>query len=378
MYKLILFSIAAVFITGCSADSSQQEASTGAKQEAVQAASMVKNSKKIDSPSSKNQGVTNNKAPVNNKDVVELTFAGDVMFANSLIHTTEQEGFDYPFQYVKEHFQNDDFTFVNLETSVTERGIKEEKIYNYRTKPEAMDALKSVGIDGLALGNNHTLDYGTQGLLDTISYVEKAGLATIGAGKNKKEAYSSFTKTFNGKKIAFLSFSKVLPKVEWYALENRPGIASGYQLDRMTEIIRKAETMHDYVFVQIHWGEMGDTMFNETEQTYAHEMIDAGADAIIGSHPHVLQGFEYYEGKLIAYSLGNLLFPDFVHGEEAQTGLLEVKILESGKLEYSFLPHLIQDDVITIHPNEKELLNRLEARSLGVTITKNHEIINQN
>ncbi|MFG6116716.1 CapA family protein [Halobacillus sp. MO56] len=307
-----------------------------------------------------------------------LTFTGDVLFAWSLEQTVAESGFEYPFQHVKDYFLQDDFTFVNFETPATERGVKEDKIYNFRTKPDAMDALANVGVDGVALANNHTLDFGIDGLLDTLHFADEAGLAAIGGGANENQAYQAYETTIQDKKVAFLNFSKVLPYIEWYAVGDRPGVASGYQMDRVLKIIEQTKQTNDYVFVQIHWGKEKDTQFNESEQAYAHAMIDAGADGIIGSHPHVLQGFEIYNGKLIAYSLGNFLFPDYVKGETAQTGVLQLEIDENEEATYRFLPHFIENDVIKPHPDANGLAKALEQRSApGITINEAFEITEQ-
>ncbi|SEA99985.1 poly-gamma-glutamate synthesis protein (capsule biosynthesis protein) [Thalassobacillus cyri] len=307
-----------------------------------------------------------------------LTFTGDVLFAWSLEQTVAEKGYEYPFQHVKEYFLQDDFTFVNFETPATERGTKEDKIYNFRTHPDAMDALANVGVDGVALANNHTLDFGIDGLLDTLHFADEAGLAAIGGGANESQAYQGYETTIQDKKVAFLNFSKVLPYIDWYAVGDRPGVASGYQMDRVIRIIEETKQTSDYVFVQIHWGKEKDTQFNESEQAYAHAMIDAGADGIIGSHPHVLQGFEIYKGKLIAYSLGNFLFPDYVKGETAQTGVLQLEIDENEELTYRFLPHFIKNDVIQPHPDANGLAQALEQRSApGIKINEAFEITAQ-
>ncbi|GGC79344.1 capsular polysaccharide biosynthesis protein [Thalassobacillus devorans] len=304
-----------------------------------------------------------------------LTFTGDVLFAMSLEQTVAEKGHAYPFQHVSDYFLSDDFTFINLETAVTERGTKEDKLYNFRTRPEAMSTMKQIGVDGVALANNHTLDYGIDGLVDTLHFAEEAGLETIGAGRTENEAYQAFETEIQGKRVAFLNFSKVLPFIEWYAVGERPGAASGYQMERVINIIQATKEKNDYVFVQIHWGNEKEIQFNESEQLYAHAMIDAGADGIIGSHPHVLQGFEMYKGKLIAYSLGNFLFPDYVAGETAQTGILQVEIDENEAATYSFHPHFIEDDLIKPHPDRNSLARALEQRSApGITINDSFEI----
>ncbi|MFD1017653.1 CapA family protein [Thalassobacillus hwangdonensis] len=304
-----------------------------------------------------------------------FSFTGDVLFEWSTKKTVADKGYEYPFEHVREYFENDDFTFINLETPLTIRGEKEEKIYNFRSNPEAAKGLKHIGVDGAAMANNHILDYGTQGLLDTMFALDQEGISYIGAGENDTEAYQAFRTEINGKTYAFLNFSHVLPYVEWYALDSRPGVASGYQWERAIEIIKQTKEQSDYVFVQMHWGIEKEIQFNEDQQEYGRAMIDAGADAVIGSHPHVMQGFEMYNGKLIAYSLGNFLFPDYVKEETAQTGVLQVAINGDGELSYQIHPHLIKEDQIIPHPEAAGLKQRLMDRSYNVRINEKNEIL---
>ncbi|SDY13925.1 CapA family protein [Salimicrobium album] len=301
---------------------------------------------------------------------VDLTFTGDVLFEKSTKQTVADEGYAYPFHYVNEEFQSDDITFVNLETPITTRGVREDKIYNFRSEDKALDGLKKAGIDAVSLANNHTLDYGITGLEDTLHALEKREIPFIGAGRNKEEAYRGWKTEKEGRSIHFLAFSAVLPKVSWYAEEDRPGIASGYQVERMERIIKKAEASSDHVIVQMHWGDERQTQFQPGEQQIAHRLIDAGADVIVGHHPHVLQGFEYYKDGFIAYSLGNFLFPDYVDGETAYTGYLKVRLKED-EIHPSFIPMQIRNDRIMPAPDEKEALQRMEERSANITFEQN-------
>jgi poly-gamma-glutamate synthesis protein (capsule biosynthesis protein) len=152
------------------------------------------------------------------------------------------------------------------------------------------------------------MDYGTEGLLDTLDHLDKTGIRHVGAGHDASEAFEPVIIEKKGLKIAFLGFSHVVPDVSWKAGKQHPGVADMYDYKVPVLAIQKARAQADLVVVITHWGvERTDTpLAFQTE--LAHRFIDAGADLIIGGHPHVLQGFEAYKGKWIAYSLGNFIF----------------------------------------------------------------------
>ncbi|KGX92575.1 capsule biosynthesis protein [Pontibacillus halophilus JSM 076056 = DSM 19796] len=304
---------------------------------------------------------------------VTLSFAGDVIAEQSTAFTIESNPAQ-PFTYVAPYFERSHYSVVNLETPVTHRGTAFPKIYNFRASPKLLDGLQHSGVDLVSLANNHTLDYGEIGLKDTLDQLTQKNLAYMGAGVNESAAYKEHIVTLKGRRIAFLAFSHVLPSVSWYAERNQPGIASGYQLDRAAERVRAVQEQNDYVIVYYHWGEERAVHFNERQQNIAHTLIDEGADAVIGAHPHVLQGFEYYKGKPIAYSLGNFLFPDYVEGRTAETGILTLT-LEGNEIRSSFTPFVIQDDVI--HPlSNSETMNQciwLETLSEHIDLSQDGE-----
>jgi poly-gamma-glutamate capsule biosynthesis protein CapA/YwtB (metallophosphatase superfamily) len=302
---------------------------------------------------------------------INLVFAGDTMMDWSIKETIKQQGPDFPFTEVKEQVSAADYAVVNLETAVAKKneGKKYPKIYNFKSDPIALEGLKNAGFDLVTLANNHAMDYGESGLLKTIDYINQYKLAFVGAGVNAEQAYSAHTITVKGKEIAFLNFSHVLPSVTWYAELNKPGLASGYQLDRMILRVEEVKKQADYVFVTIHWGKEKTNKPVYYQKSYAKALIDAGADGIIGHHPHWLQGFEYYKNKPIAYSLGNFLFPNYVKGKTAETGLYTITI-EKGEITTAFHPYLINNDKIVKLSSEQErkALNYLEQISFNLEI----------
>lgn len=276
---------------------------------------------------------------------IEIIFVGDVRLDASIERAINIHGVEFPFLHIKEDLSNADYAVLNLETAVTTSNHTFTKKYNFKSDPVTLKGIKKSGFDLVSLANNHTMDYSEEGLLDTINYLKKYNLYYIGAGGSSTEAYSAHEVEIKGKKIKFLGFSRVLPDMSWYAQQNKPGLASGYQEDRVIDIIKKENKDSDFVFVYMHWGKERATTPENYQRNYAKSMIDAGADAIIGSHPHVLQGFEYYNNRLIVYSLGNFLFPDYVQGKTADTGILTLYIFDK-TIRASFKPLYIQDNQI--------------------------------
>lgn len=292
-------------------------------------------------------------------EIITIAFAGDVMMEGSIEKAMNNFGIHYPFLQVQDELKAVDYAIVNLETAVTKRGTPYDKQFNFRTGPNSLLALKEAGFHMVSLANNHTMDYGEEGLVDTLNYVKEAGLNYVGAGRNSEEAYAAHYLEIKGKQIAILGFSRVLPTGTWYATSSKPGIASGYQIDRMVKIIEDVKQHSDYVFVFMHWG----IERQQTPEPYqfkdARTMIDAGADGVIGAHPHVLQGLDYYKGKPIAYSLGNFLFPDYVSGLTAESCVLTL-VIDGEDIYMKYTPYLITGNQVTALEGD-EFTKRLEA-----------------
>ncbi|MGG2066077.1 CapA family protein [Bacillus sp. S14(2024)] len=310
---------------------------------------------------------------------ITLTFSGDTMFDWQLRPVIQSKGADYPFQHVKPEIEKADYSFVNLESAFTTREKKYPgQLFWIKSDPSTLQAIKNTGYDIVNIGNNHTLDYYQDGLLDTISHVEKIGLPYIGAGKNASDAYTAREVTIKGKKFKFISFVRFMPDSAWVATNDKPGIANGYDLNLVTKTIQEQKKDADYMIVYMHWGVEKTNRPADYQKEYVQKMVEAGANAIVGSHPHWLQGFEYYNKVPVAYSLGNFLFPDYVTGHSAETGVLTIKF--NGKnVQMSFNPYMIRNNQITpLQDTEKQnMLQYLQSISNNVQIDKDGNIINK-
>lgn len=280
------------------------------------------------------------------QEPLHILYAGDAMFDWSVKEAINRYGPDYPFVHIQSEIERADFSFVNLETAVTQENDKDtNQIYNFKSNPESLMGLKHAGFDMVSVANNHSMDFLQKGFLDTLTHLDKAGLLYVGGGLNAQEAYRAKSVTIKGKKLKFLAFSRFIPTGDWFAGQNKPGIAQAYDRKPVLDAIAREREGADYVLVYLHWGVEMNNRPEPWQREFARQMIDAGADAIIGSHVHVLQGFEYYKGKPIAYSIGNFLFPDYVTGPKADTGLLHLTLADK-QIEMSFQPFYIEKNQI--------------------------------
>ncbi|QGR00211.1 CapA family protein [Paenibacillus psychroresistens] len=300
--------------------------------DAVQA-TVIPSSEPSPSPTSSPNAVT-----AEDPNLIHMAFVGDILLASGVETLMKQNGFDYPYKDVKELLLKPDLTIGNLETPVTDRGELQLKEYNYRSSPLALPALKEAGLDLVNLANNHIMDYGSEGMLDTMDHLDNVGIKRVGAGHDAKEAFESVIIEKNGMKIAFLGFSRVVPEASWKAGVKHPGVADTYDYRAPVLAIEKARAEADLVVVITHWGvERTDTpVAYQTE--LAHLFIDAGADLVVGGHPHVLQGVEAYKGKWIAYSLGNFIFTTNSVKETLETFVLNATCSKERQCTLNVVP----------------------------------------
>jgi len=314
-------------------------------------------------------------------DTITIALVGDILPAARVLDLMKANGFDYPFREAKSILQAADITAGNLETPITTRGTPaEDKQFVFRGSAEAIPAMKEAGFDFLSLANNHTLDYGWQGLSDTMDALDDAGMKHAGSGNDDREAFAPAYIESKGISVAFVSVTRVVPEVSWKADRNHPGVAEAYAPDRAVEAIKEAKQNADVVVVMVHWGvERADQpVAHQTD--LAHRFVDAGADLVIGSHPHVLQGFESYKDKWIAYSLGNFVFSTTATSRTSETGVLNAECDKDGACSLQFQPMFAKSSQPA--PMEesagKALLARLSELSYGAVVREDGTIVAQN
>lgn len=271
-----------------------------------------------------------------------------------------------------EHMQNADVMCLNNEFTYSLGGEKMPgKSYTFRANPERVNVLKEMGVDVVKLANNHSFDYGSQSLLDTLDTLDNADIKYFGAGRNLEEAMMPVYMEVDGKIIAFVGASRAETNIMTpQATENEPGILRCYDTELFVETIKEAKKNADFVLAYVHWGTEYSHQLEDVQLTTGKEYLDAGADVIIGAHSHCLQGMEYYGEKPIIYSLGNYWF----NGKTLDTMLLELHFFgndRNGQLEVKVIPAIQSGYMTTIvsEPWEQErIFSFLEEISINVEI----------
>lgn len=243
-----------------------------------------------------------------------------------------------------------DLMMLNNEFAYSTRGVEaSDKSYTFRADPKRVDILKEMGVDIVSLANNHALDFGMDALRDTFTTLEDAKINYVGAGTDLNRAKAPIYYTIGDKKIAYVAASKVVFAMDWYATDTSPGMIGTYDPTLFLASIKEASENSDYVVAYVHWGEERTNYPVEYQKDFARQYIDAGADIVIGCHPHVMQGLEFYKGKPIAYSLGNYWF----NASNKESGLLKVIINPDDTLSVQLLPAM-QENTFTYLISEKE------------------------
>ena len=230
----------------------------------------------------------------------------------------------------------DDANMVNLETSVGSVGTPMNKQYTFQSPPSLLYALKAAGVTVVNLANNHSLDFGTAALMQTIDLAHGAGLLTVGAGANAGQAFAPALVHTPGGTVAFLGLSEVVP-AGWAATANGPGVASLFDLGASLSAVRAARAEADFVVVMVHWGTEGDVCPTRSDESLAASLLQAGADVVAGGHPHVLQGISSIGAGLVDFSLGDFVwYADNFPGN--LTALLSVELGSGGTPGYQVRP----------------------------------------
>ncbi|MFH1462105.1 MAG: CapA family protein [bacterium] len=267
---------------------------------------------------------------------IEIILAGDIMLDRGVKYMVEKEGegdFRFPFLKIADYLKEADILFGNLEGPVSDKGIDVGSIYSFRMNPKATEGLAFAGFNVLSLANNHVFDYTREALKDTFQRLKTANIDYVGAGFNEKEAYSAVIKEIKGTKIAFLAFTNLGPE-SWQATENNSGIAwlDGSGFEKLKNAVWEAQKTADIIIVSLHAGQEYSTQLTQFQKEFAKIAVEAGADLIVGHHPHVIQPNEIYQGKHIFYSLGNFVF-DQGFSEETMRGQIVKVLIENKRIE---------------------------------------------
>lgn len=298
----------------------------------------------------------------------ELLFAGDICIQDYIAGYYDKDGIlGIVSEELRAEMTTADIMAANQEFAFSERGTPmEDKQYTFEIAPKYTSIFTELGIDIVSLANNHSLDYGQEALLDSFDALDAAGIRYVGAGKNLERAKKLEIIAVDGMKIGFLAASRVIPVHSWNAGENTPGMLTTYDPSALITEIEKGKKLCDVLIVYVHWGEEGNDFPEDYQKVMARQYIDAGADAVIGSHPHVMQGIETYKGKLIAYSLGNYIFTP----RTGKGALLRMTFRQDGTQEAELLPFDASAFPVTVLEEEKQsdFFRYMESISFGISI----------
>jgi poly-gamma-glutamate capsule biosynthesis protein CapA/YwtB (metallophosphatase superfamily) len=254
---------------------------------------------------------------------IDLVFVGDVML-DEVPGQAVAQGQD-PFAEFAPILDHADLAVANLECAVTDGGEAVDKPFTFRAHPRVLDVLAR-HFGAVSLANNHSADFGATGLLDTMRRLGEAKIPFFGAGRNLREAHQPLIVQRKGIRVALLGYEEFLPR--WFeAGPSTPGVAWSEDEQILRDMRTARAAGADVVIPVIHWGWEHEARPCQRQRELGRALIDAGADAVVGGHPHVTQGAESYQGKVILYSLGNFVFNGF-EGEAANTGWLLHLVLD--------------------------------------------------
>jgi poly-gamma-glutamate synthesis protein (capsule biosynthesis protein) len=292
---------------------------------------------------------------------ITILHVGDVMLDRHVAVLIERHGIDWIFAPLvsssPDFFSAPDITMLNLEGPFAERRIDTTKSIAFRFDPLYAAYLADIGVDLVSLANNHAQDMGRAAFEETKVHLNAVGIRYVGE-QYAVNSSSLHYETVASTTIAFIAINDTHP---------------GTNIDRAIELITYAETVADLTIITIHWGAEYQLVSNERQRTLARKFVDAGADAVIGHHPHVVQEIEIYNGVPIAYSLGNFVFDQYFSVDTQQGIGVRLTILDDTVQGLELIPlHMIRTQVYQMEGEMKEqFLESLIARSRidGYTVT---------
>jgi hypothetical protein len=283
---------------------------------------------------------------------ITLIAVGDVASSEQIEKRIRK--YDYPFKNVKSILSQGDIVFGNLESSITDASQMNKSHYSkliddptfgkriyLKASPMFAESLKAAGFNVLSIANNHILDYGSQGLIDTIVNLSKVGILPIGAGLNLSFARKPAIIKVKSKKIGFLAYSYT-----YEATKNSCGCAPLWKF-LIRQDVRFLREKVDVVVISFHYGDEFSFFPSKFQKSISRFAIDSGADIVLGHHSHIFQPVEIYKGKIIAYSLGNFLFDHNNYGITLTkellhyttfSAILKLTLYDDGALTYDIFP----------------------------------------
>ena len=275
---------------------------------------------------------------------VSMIAVGDLMLSRNVAAKIKKfKDFNYPFASTSAYLKSADFVFGNLESPITLGPIVPTGSFTFHADPGAEAALAAANFKVLSLANNHLPNYGAVGIADTIKYLNEAGIAYTGAGQNLVEASLPARLDFKGIKFAFLAYndSDVVPP-GYGAAAGRAGTAL-MDITKMQAAVSAVKKQADLIIVSMHSGKEYTEGLTRSQTEFARAAVDAGAELVLGHHPHVTQRVEKYKDKYIFYSLGNFVFDQMWSEETRRGAAVKFYFNVAGLLRAEVQPMVIMD-----------------------------------
>ncbi|MET8540638.1 CapA family protein [Kitasatospora sp. NPDC004799] len=286
-------------------------------------------------------------APPRPDGTITVAFAGDVHFEGRTEARLAVQPPEPALGPISRTLAEADLSVLNLETAITGRGAPEPKTYTFRTSPKALSVLKDSGVDVVSMANNHAVDFGADGLADTLAAKDSSPIPVVGFGRNAKEAYAPYVTTVRGVKVAVVAASQVedLTNQKWRAGAAKPGIASALDVPALVKAVETAKQQAPVVLVYLHWGDEGKACPTGPQTTIAKKLAAAGATAVVGTHAHTMVGSGMLGNTYIGYGFGNFLwYGTSNYANSNETGVTTLTLTADGKVTgEAFAPATIDD-----------------------------------
>lgn len=321
--------------------------------------------------------------PKQESNEVILSFIGDVSLADDwyIMPKYDERGkkvYGILSEDVVNIMTSSDIMVANNEFTISNRGAKmPKKYYTFRGSPERLSIYEEMGVNLVTLANNHIYDYGETAFYDALDALEEYNIPYIGAGRNIEEAKEPFYYIINGYKIGFVNATRA----EKYILTPEATATSGgvlrcYDPTTFINVIEETKKNSDFVIALVHWGKEDSSELEQVQLDTSKQYINAGADLIVGTHAHTLQGIDFYNNKAIVYNIGDFIF----NHETKDTGIFQLKIDNDGNLKYYFLPCQQKDKYTSLLTDTEQVrvLNKMRKLSPNITITEEGEFYPNN
>lgn len=298
---------------------------------------------------------------------VTIGFMGDVMLGRLVNETIAKKGYGYIWGNLLEELQKNEINIINLEMALTHSNIKVPKIFNFKASPDRANILRLGNITLVNNANNHILDYGPTGLIETLDTLDKFKIKHVGAGLNEREARKPVIINKNGIKIGIVGATDNEPT--WKADKNKLG-TNYVDISKPQSLIKDIINLRqkvDIVILSIHWGPNMMQRPSADFVKFAHQLIDNGLDILHGHSAHVFQGIEIYKNKLIMYDTGDFI-DDYAIDQQLknnQSFLFNVRINKNGIEKLELIPVVISNMQVNkaINKEKKDIINKMQKLS---------------